>query len=286
MTIPIPGICVKSYKVNSNEKFFINICHTKDIPSPKDITEAELHNLLEQQVTSDFKVPLSITKPREATDKSNNTVQVSDVAINTGFFKKKVQDGGLFFQFVITLIFESIENKYKIEIDTDRFVVLKNRPFIGQLVEHQIYSRDVESVKQYHDQGDCQETHQEQDSKIIMSPGQSVGKSVKPLIQEIPTPLTIKKQISEDNMKVPEHRLIEDYTHNKEAFYEAEFYLPGVVSLEEISLDVGEDRIFLEARKLGYQFEGFLTCNVIAGKTKAEFDSDRMILKINMPMVA
>lgn len=131
----------------ANEKFFINICHTNEIPAPKDITASELEDLLKHfDVSTEFKVPLSLTKPRQTLDKANKKVEVSDVAINTEFFKKKVEIGGLFFQFLTTLIFESMEQKFELTIDSERFVVLKNRPFIGKLIEHQIYRRDVEAV--------------------------------------------------------------------------------------------------------------------------------------------
>lgn len=111
-----------------------------------------MHKLIEDQNASDFKVPLSVTKPRDGKDKSGNKALISDVAVNTEFFNKKIKRGdGLFYQFLITLVFESIEQKYKIEIDTTNFVQLQNRACIDKLVEHQIYSRDVKNVQQFHE---------------------------------------------------------------------------------------------------------------------------------------
>lgn len=145
-------MCIKAFKKGSKKKFFINVCHTNEIPAPKDITESELHKLIEDQNASDFKVPLSVTKPRDGKDKSGNVAEISDVAVNTEFYNKKIKSGdGLFYHFLITLVFESIEQKYKIELDTTNFVKLQNRACIDKLVEHQIYNRDVKSVQQYHE---------------------------------------------------------------------------------------------------------------------------------------
>lgn len=111
-----------------------------------------MHKLIEDQNASDFKVPLSVTKPRDGKDKAGNNAEISDVAVNSDFFNKKIKRGdGLFYHFLITLVFESIEQKYEIELDTTNFVQLQNRACIDKLVEHQIYSRDVKSVQKFHE---------------------------------------------------------------------------------------------------------------------------------------
>lgn len=145
-------MCIKAFRVDTKKKFFINLCHTSEIPAPKDITEAELMELVQTQTMSDFKVPLSVTKPRDGKDKAGNNAEISDVAINSEFYEKKIKIGdGFFFCFLITLIFESIEQKYKITLDTTNYATLKNRLVIDKLVEHTIYSRDVKTVEQFHD---------------------------------------------------------------------------------------------------------------------------------------
>lgn len=108
--------------------------------------------MIEEQNASDFKVPLSVTKPRDGTDKSGNPAEISDVAVNTDFYNKRIKHAdGLFYHFLITLVFESLEQKYKIEIDTTNFVQLKNRACVDKLVEHQIYNRDVQTVQKFHE---------------------------------------------------------------------------------------------------------------------------------------
>lgn len=97
-------------------------------------------------------MPLSVTQPRDGQDKSGNEAKISDVAVNTDFYNKKIKYAdGLFYHFLITLVFESLEQKYKIEIDTTNFVQLKNRLCVDKLVEHQIYNRDVQTVQKYHE---------------------------------------------------------------------------------------------------------------------------------------
>lgn len=289
-------MCVKTYKAGTQNKFFINICHTTEIPAPKDITENELLELIKQQRPSDFKIALSLTKPRFGTDRSNNQVEVTDVAVNTDFYKKKVTAGGLFYQFLITLIFEHIEQKHEIKIDTDNFVVLKNRPFIEQLVEHQIYNRDIKFVENFDKNEMLGEEDEDKNDKIIIGNGDK-NMSGKVLIQEITTksslpaaskntevndnensykPNLIKESISQANTCQPEYRLAKDFDDNYQ-FLIAEFYLPQVKSLSEVTLDISNDRLLLESRKHSYMFDGFLPQLINEDKTEAEFDNEKMV---------
>ena len=289
-------MCVKTYKAGTQNKFFINICHTTEIPAPKDITENELLELIKQQRPSDFKIALSLSKPRFGTDKSNNKVEVTDVAVNTDFYKKKVTSGGLFYQFLITLIFEHIEQKYEIKIDTDNFVVLNNRPFIEQLVEHQIYNRDIKFVENFDKNEMLGEEDEDKNDKIIIGNGDK-NTSGKVLIQEITTksspasskkkedkdkentykPNLIKESISQANTCRPEYRLAKDFDIDENQVLIAEFYLPEVKSLSEVTLDISNDRLLLESRKHSYMFDGFLPQLINEDKTEAEFDNERMV---------
>lgn len=48
-------------------------------------------------------------------------------------------------------------------------------------------------------------------------------------------------------------------------------------SLTEIILEVGEDRLMVEARKPGYLFDGFLPHNVLQNESNAEFDNENKV---------
>lgn len=274
------GICLKAFKSGTKEKFFINICHTNEMPGPKDITESELHKLIESQTASGFKVPLSVTKPREGKDKSGNTVEISDIAVNSEFYAKKIKRGdGLFYHFLITLVFESLEMKYKIELDTSNFIQLKNRACIDQLVEHQIYNRDVKTVENFHADGDKNEMLGADDSdKIVIGSSAMKTPAGKVLIEEIPTPgSNFKPRKSIPNVNEPEHRLITDIDQFNHKVMIAEFYLPDVRSIDEVTVEANDDRLVLQSSKHGYSFDGFLPHKVNETKTHAEFDSEKTV---------
>lgn len=245
-------MCIKTFIVGSNAKFFVNICHTDEMPAPIDITEAELHKLIEDQRPSEFKVPLSMTKPRECMDKSKKSVEVCDVAVNSDFYMTKIKPGSFFYEFLISVVFELVEQRYKLLIDVDNFVVLKNRQFIDQLVEHQIYNRDVKYVKECQNrigsnellgQDDTDNASGEikitsgdykRDKNLIQEISTSktpTVKTAKPIIEEVEyKPNPIKKAISDANSKQPEHRLTIDFDVEHKKVLLAEFYMPEVVS--------------------------------------------------------
>lgn len=284
MVKPYPGLCLKTYKLdsskNKSEKFFINICHTKEIPAPKDISESELHKLIESANATDFKVPLSVTKPRSGKDKSNNPVEISDVAINSEFFTKKIKRGdGLFYHFVVTLIFESLELKYQIEIDTSNFILLKNRACIGELISHQIYNRDIKSVENYHASNAQNEILGADDSDNIkitqkIEPPKTPGRV---LIEEITEKKFFQPMKPKANPNEPEYRLVSDFDTFNRTIFIAEFYLPLVRDLNEIEMQANDDRLVLNSQKHGYAFDGFLPQKIDESRTKAEFDKERMV---------
>lgn len=52
-----------------NNKVFINICTSDGIPSPEDISNQELLDILQSDEPSDFRVPMSIGQPHVEDDK-------------------------------------------------------------------------------------------------------------------------------------------------------------------------------------------------------------------------
>lgn len=282
MVRPYPGICIKSFKVKSRAKFFINICHTKEIPAPRDVTESDLHELIETQNATNFKVPLSVTKPRDGKGKDGKTIEVSDVAVNTEFFAKKIKRGdGLFYQFLVTLIFEALEQKYQIEIDTTNFILL-NRASIGELVPHQIYNRDVKTVENHHSQQNAvnEVLGADESDEITLTTSQSASKTPgKVLIEEITEKKHFKPMQTKSHPNEPEYRLVTDFDTFNRTIFIAEFYLPLVRELSEVQLQANDDRLVLTSEKHGYSFDGFLPQKIDEKKTRAEFDKERMVRK-------
>lgn len=214
------GFCIKGFQVKNEKKIFINICHTDGIPAPVDITEQDLTDILQGDEPHSYKVPMSLSDPRLATDKTGKQETACDIAINSKFFKK-IEKVGLFQSFFITLIFEALDNKYDIEISEDNWTILKNRTVFGSLVPHRIQDRDVQKVKEYHGESD-------------IVPIEKCGNNKKVLIEEIPDNSEYKTPndhaSNRKNNTKPEHKLIQETVNGEVIKLIAQFQLPECVS--------------------------------------------------------
>uniref|UniRef100_A0A8W7P6N0 PIH1 domain-containing protein 1 n=1 Tax=Anopheles coluzzii TaxID=1518534 RepID=A0A8W7P6N0_ANOCL len=263
---PAPGFCVKAFKKGTEEKFFINLCQTDGIPPPRDITEDELIRILNDGEPNAFRIPMSITQPRPALDKSNQGCQVCDIAINTKFYAK-IESGGLLREFLISVLFDGVENKYNVALDESNFRILKNKKFIDKLIPHNIQNRDVRQVIESY-------PHQSDADRALLTeldnprPLMAGAQPKKPLIEEIGadagTVKTVKNETNSSRTVAP----------------------VSVVSSSEITLDVGEDRILLEARKKGYLLDVFVDYRIDESKVEAHFDTTTKILQVSMPVLA
>lgn len=67
----------------------------------------------------------------------------------------------------------------------------------------------------------------------------------------------------------------------------AEIQVPGVRSRREMTLDVGEDRIVFEARKVGYLLDIFVPFSVDLEKDgyQARFHLEEQTLKVSLPLL-
>lgn len=251
---PETGFCIKGFQVKENKKIFINICHTDGIPAPVDIDEQDLTEILQSDEPHSYKVPMSLSDPRLATDRTGKQETACDIAINTKFFKK-IEKGGLFQNFFITLIFEALDNKYDIEINEENWVILKNRTVFGTLVPHRIQDRDVQKVKEYNGT-------------------ENVEKKV--LIEEIAE--SDYKKLSDKKTIKPEHKLVQETTNGEVNKLIAQFQLPECVSAAEIALNVNDDRLLLECKKHKYFFDGFVTAFVDADNCQSHFDLETKVI--------
>uniref|UniRef100_A0A182QV57 PIH1 domain-containing protein 1 n=1 Tax=Anopheles farauti TaxID=69004 RepID=A0A182QV57_9DIPT len=310
---PAPGFCLKAFKKGTDEKFFINVCQTDGIPPPRDITEDELIRILNDGEPNAFRIPMSITQPREALDKSSHGCLVCDIAINTKFYAR-IETGGLIREFLITVLFDGVENKYGIALDESNFRILKNKKFMDRLIPHNIQNRDVKTVIESY-------PSQSAEDRALLSeldnPRPLVGSQTKkPLIEEIDAgtvktaknetnssrsttsvpvggsaaspyvPDPTKLAISQAASKKPESKLFREPPAGRAKRLIGEFHLPECVSSSEITLDVGEDRILLEARKKGYLLDVFVNYRIDESKVEAHFDTTTKILQVTMPVLA
>ncbi|KAM7353898.1 PIH1 domain containing 1 isoform 2-T2 [Cochliomyia hominivorax] len=296
---PKPGFCIKSFKVNTNEKYFINVCQAKEIPPPEDISESELTAILNSEEPSSFRIPMSISEPRTTKDKSNNPVDAVDIAINPKFFIK-IEKSLLFHHFFLALISEALSDKYNVQINVDKAIILNNRKFIGTLVSHRVRNNDVKTVLSSY------QNPTKEDLEKLNSLEETATKGPKPLIQEIDAnelktlkqkskqikqqqsidSVRIKKEISQAASKMPEYKLRALIKNEEVEEVQAEFYLPKCTSSHELSLDIGEDRILLESMKHGYLFDKFVNYCLNQEKARAIFDKTNKMLQIRIPVIS
>ncbi|XP_053695524.1 PIH1 domain-containing protein 1 [Sabethes cyaneus] len=300
---PSPGFCLKAFVKDSQEKFFINICQTDGIPAPEDITEEQLLNILNDGAPGSFKIPMSITQPRQITDNSAKQCQVCDIAVNCKFFKR-IETPGLMRDFMITIVFEGLSSKYNITLDDTNFRVLKNKKCIDKLIMHHIENRDVKSV--YESYRNPTEDDLRKIEELSNPRSSHSQKPTKRLIEEIDAgtmktmkdeknklsgkdeyvPDPTKVAISQASCKRPDCRLFKEPAIGKARVLMGEFYLPKCTSSKEITLDIGEDRILLEARKKGYLLDVFVDYPINSSKVSANFNLETRMLNVVMPVLA
>lgn len=295
---PKPGFCIKSFKVNTNEKYFINVCQTEEIPSPEEISEEQLAEILNSEAPSSFRIPMSISEPRITKDKSDNPVDAVDIAVNPKFFIK-IEKSLLFRDFFLALIAEALNDKYNVQIKVDKAIILNNRKFIGTLVSHRVRNNDVKTVLNSY-QNPSNEDLEKLKSLEVVSSGP------KPLVQEIDAndlkalklkteelkqqqssqSIRIKQEIAQAASTIPDYKLRARIKDEEVEEVQVEFYLPKCISSYELNLDIGEDRILLESMKHGYLFDKFINYRLNQERARAIFDKTNKMLQIRIPVLS
>lgn len=76
MFVIVAGFCIKTWKENSDDKVFVNICHTEHIPPPPDdITDIQLIEMLynaDEYADGSFRIPMSIGESHMESDKGGS----------------------------------------------------------------------------------------------------------------------------------------------------------------------------------------------------------------------
>ncbi|XP_055859039.1 PIH1 domain-containing protein 1 isoform X2 [Episyrphus balteatus] len=289
------GFCIKSFKLNTNEKYFINVCHTEEIPAPDDITEEELTEILQSDEPSSFRIPMSISEPRITKDKSNNPCDACDIAVNPKFFSK-LEKSILFKDFFLALIAEALSDKYNVQIKVDKCIILSNRKFIGTLVAHRIRNNDVKTVLETY------KNPSSNDKDLLAKLNSKSGSHGRQLVQEISenelnqmkkkteelkvNSMKIKEEISLAASTVPEFKLRAKVKGQNVDEIQAELYMPKCISSSEIVLYVGEDRILVESMKHGYLFDKFVNHQLDQDRVNAVFDKTNKMLQVRASVVS
>lgn len=223
---------------------------------------------------------MSITELRLTPDKSGNEAVVCDVAIHPAFFRK-IEALNVFRDFLITIVFEALDKKYNMQINRESWIILKNRKCVGTLIKHRIQNRDVKTVYESYQNPskEHQKLIQEMDnaavvttnptkkSKLIteIAHSQPAPTTSAPLI--LPTKASHSSTLSET--REPQYRLFRSRTK-----LIAEFFMPDVMWKNEINLDLGNDRLVLEARRTGYLFDSFFPHHIDQKQSTANFNND------------
>jgi len=244
---PNPGFVVKT-RSESGEKIFINICHTEEVPAPVDVSDAELIKILESDEPSSYRLPMSIGDLHQEPDKSGNTCSVYDIAINSTFFRK-VETNQLFRSFLLTVALEGVDDKYKKQIDTNDYVILKNRKVMGSLQHHRVQQRPVATGPK------------------------------KLLIEEVKS--------SEVNKEKPRFRIIREPPQGSPELLTVQVHIKDASTGKTLLLDVGEDRLVIRsAKKSGSLLDIFLPYSVDQDGTCAHFDTNTQILSVELPVIS
>jgi hypothetical protein len=95
-------------------KVFLNICHSPLVPAPPIVDPEEVLKAIKAEDTA-YRVPLSLSGPRNTMDKSKTVSLVFDACINTQAIELSKTDPD-FQLFIIELAIEWIEEKHKMKL--------------------------------------------------------------------------------------------------------------------------------------------------------------------------
>uniref|UniRef100_A0A3B3ZV33 PIH1 domain-containing protein 1 n=1 Tax=Periophthalmus magnuspinnatus TaxID=409849 RepID=A0A3B3ZV33_9GOBI len=246
---PQPGICIKTVQEPSKQKVFINICQSNSVPPPPDLSRDELVELLQSEDPSGYRVPMSLGEPHTETDNSSQGCIAYDVVINQDFFQTCQKDP-LFQQFIILVSVEGLENKYSLELSRE-WKVLKNRKFLGSVGE------------------------------------QSIRTKSRPIIQELQSHIHCTFMLIVIYfVHRPEFTLVVEPPAGDPQYLIAEIKLPGITSARSLLLDVGEDRLVLNARPSFYHMDIFHPFVINQESSMAQYNTTSQILTVTMPVVS
>lgn len=254
---PKPGICIKT-KNDKGIKFFLNLCRVDEIPAPTPMKEDELERMIaEEDYSNLWRVPMSIGAPRKEKDKTGADCYAGDVAINSDWFTNTMEPSPVFTAFVVTVAIEGLGDKHSDEarLNRDNWTILKNKKYLGDKVPpHSIQKRASFGIKP---------VSESRDSKGSADLSVNIGlKKREPLYK-------IEKNQEKDPTVI-----------------KAEVYLPGIYSLNQIGLNIGEDRILLDTKTGNFYLDIYLPVNMNSESCKAWFNKSNNVLHIKAPLLA
>ncbi|KAF0288548.1 PIH1 domain-containing protein 1 [Amphibalanus amphitrite] len=145
--VPKPVVCCKTRDA-AGGKVFVNICTNTEIPAPRQLSEQQLRELLQDEAqAAEFRVPLSLSEAHKELDKSGGPCVAYDVVIHPRFYAQ-VDSSLLFKTFFITVMIEAIEGKFGIELDKNQWVTMRNKLYMGKMPKHFVRRGDLPMVQE------------------------------------------------------------------------------------------------------------------------------------------
>ncbi|XP_029664603.1 PIH1 domain-containing protein 1-like [Formica exsecta] len=249
---PIPGICVKT-RTADRKKSFVNICVSDKIPPPEDISDIKLFELLNDEVPN-YVIPMSIYAERMEADKSGIPSATYDVMINEAYFKK-CQEKKHFMAFTILVILSGVADKFEKKLDTENYVILKNRTVMGKLQQHTIENRELKKPQDH-----------------------------KPLIEEISssmTPIINTINIQDKNTAKMDYVILRKPSKGPAEHLIVLFDMSRSISVEDVVVLINSDRINVTDKKAYCSYDILLPYTLEANSAKAFLDYSIMVLRID-----
>ncbi|XP_065919854.1 PIH1 domain-containing protein 1-like [Dysidea avara] len=251
---PTPGFCLKT-KMSNDEKVFINVCHSEELPEPPDISDEELIKITESQDPSRFRVPISLGEPHAEVDHSGKGCSAYDVIVNSEFYKR-TQNRPVLKDFLLTLTLEGLEQKFNIVLSRD-CKILKNKKFLGS--------------------AETQHIRQKPKPSIIEVEPKSDATTKKPLITEL-------DDQTSSTAEEPVFKIIREPLEGDAEFLIMEIQLPKLTTSKVAKLEVGEDRVVFHAHPNLYHLDIDLPYYVDNEEVGAQFNKTTKILTATIPV--
>merc|ERR1711874_124742 len=197
-----------------------------------------------------------------------------------------------FTTFVITMGIEGLCDKNpETRLDRQNWIILKNKKMLGDKPpQHRIQQRasaGIEEVEQSNTTNFNKKENVNQKKILIkeLGAGPEIVEEESKVIKKSDQPVgEVNKNVGVVKERTPKFKIVKDPIDDPNVLL-ATVRLEGVRSKRELTLDIGEDRLVLEARKVGYLLDIFLPYSLGQDGTKAQFDRLHQELNIVIPIV-
>ncbi|XP_078036542.1 PIH1 domain containing 1 [Augochlora pura] len=253
---PNPGICIKT-ATDGGEKVFLNICTSDKIPAPEDISDTQLFEIISKE-NPEFVIPMSIGNEKLESDKGGSPCITYDVAINVRYFEKCHQRKH-FLLFTISVIMDGVGMKMNRVLNSEDYVILKNRKVMGKLQQHRIENRETRIQSQ----------------------------AKKPLIEEIKSSKTetfVKKINETRDSPMLKYTLLKQPVEGPARNLIGLFDMPKGTNGEDVEVLLDEDRIVVTVDKARLTYDLSVSYIINVTSVKCRLDKDLKVLRLDMPV--